>query len=135
MLVLDSTMAIDAAPDTDATFDDSVTVVLADDHLPDRMGFLRALEGEGFSVVAEVSDAGDAVGAVLRHRPDVCLLELGLRGGGITAIETISTKHPETRIAALAGTRAPRTRCTARYSQVPTATCLPTWRRTACRPR
>ena len=60
-------------------------VVLADDHAPTRAGVRLALEHSEFGVVAEATTAAEAVSAALRHRPDVCLLDIYMPGGGIEA--------------------------------------------------
>jgi DNA-binding NarL/FixJ family response regulator len=52
-------------------------------------------------VVAEVDTADDAVAAALSLRPELCLLELRLPGGGIGAVKQISQALPATKIAIL----------------------------------
>jgi len=70
-------------------------VVLADDHLPTRAGVKAALEEGGFAVVADVGTGPRAVEAVLSHRPDVCVLDVHMPGGGgIEAAEAISGAIP-----------------------------------------
>ncbi|MER6031795.1 response regulator transcription factor [Streptomyces sp. NPDC001851] len=55
----------------------SVSVVIADDQEMVRMGFRLILEGqEDISVVGEASDGVEAVEAVHRLRPDVCLMDI-----------------------------------------------------------
>jgi DNA-binding NarL/FixJ family response regulator len=77
-------------------------IVLAEDD-PSTLAVVKhALEGEGFRVVAEAHDAAEAVAAVVRHRPDVCLLEVDLPGDGIKASQAIWSKVPDARIAMLA---------------------------------
>jgi DNA-binding NarL/FixJ family response regulator len=78
-----------------------LTVVLADDHAPTRAGVRMALESSGFTVAAEVDTADAAVGATLRHRPSVCLLDLCMPGGGIAAARRIRDEAPETKIVIL----------------------------------
>jgi len=73
-------------------------VVLADDHLPSRAGVCSVLGAAGMEVCADVGTATLAVGAVIRHRPDVCLLEVALRGDGIAAAEEIALRVPETAV-------------------------------------
>jgi DNA-binding NarL/FixJ family response regulator len=46
------------------------------------------------SICADVSTADMAVAAVLRHLPDVCLLEVTLPGGGIAAAEELALRAP-----------------------------------------
>jgi DNA-binding NarL/FixJ family response regulator len=69
-------------------------VLLADDHVPMRSGVRIALEERGFTVVAEVGDAVDAVSAALEHRPDICLLDLYMPGNGIVAARRIKAALP-----------------------------------------
>ncbi len=77
-------------------------IVLAEDD-PSTLAVVKhALESDGFRVVAEARDAAEAVAAVVRHRPDVCLLEVDLPGAGIKASQAIWSKLPDARIAMLA---------------------------------
>ncbi len=54
----------------------SVEVVLVDDQAMVRSGLGSLLEGDKIAVVAEASDGEEAVAAVLRHRPDVVLMDI-----------------------------------------------------------
>ncbi|MGW2650442.1 response regulator [Streptomyces sp. NPDC001393] len=55
----------------------SVSVVIADDQEMVRMGFRLILEGQDdISVVGEAGDGVEAVEAVHRLRPDVCLMDI-----------------------------------------------------------
>lgn len=83
---------------------EAVTVVLADQDEPTRMGLREALEANGFAVVAEAIDAEDAIEAALLHRPSVCLLDMGIPGGGVMAAAQMGPELPDTRIAMLATT-------------------------------
>jgi DNA-binding NarL/FixJ family response regulator len=78
----------------------SVRVVLADDHPPTRMGVRLALAGDGFEV-EEAADAATAVELVRRLRPDVCLLDITMPGGGIDAARQIAQHAPETAVVML----------------------------------
>jgi DNA-binding NarL/FixJ family response regulator len=80
---------------------DVLTVVVADDHVPARAGVRAALELGPFAVVAEAHDAASAVVAALEHRPDVCLLDIHMPGGGITAASRIAVELPETAVVML----------------------------------
>jgi len=51
-------------------------VVIADDQALVRTGFRMILNEAGISVVAEAADGTEAVSAVLRHRPDVVLMDI-----------------------------------------------------------
>ena len=78
-----------------------VTVVLADDQAATRAGVRRVLTPHGFRIVAEVENAAEAVIAALKHRPDVCILEIRIPGNGIAAARRISEELPETKIVML----------------------------------
>jgi DNA-binding NarL/FixJ family response regulator len=71
-------------------------VLLADDHAPTRAGVRMALEADGLIVCAEAADATQAVEAALRERPDLCLLDVRMPGGGTSAASTISARLPNT---------------------------------------
>jgi DNA-binding NarL/FixJ family response regulator len=59
-----------------------IRVVVVDDHPMWRDGVRSDLERDGdFLVVAEAGDAARAVEAVVRHRPDLVLLDLNLPDG------------------------------------------------------
>jgi two-component system NarL family response regulator len=81
--------------------DDTARVVLADDHVPTRTGVRLALEGKGFRIVAEVGTAQAAIEEAIRHRPELCLLDLSMPGGGIPAAQRIHAEVPETKIVVL----------------------------------
>jgi DNA-binding NarL/FixJ family response regulator len=77
------------------------TVVIADDHPPIRLGVRMALMQGGFRVLAEVADADGAVEAVLRERPDACLLDVRMPGGGIEAAVRLAELAPDTAVVML----------------------------------
>jgi DNA-binding NarL/FixJ family response regulator len=68
--------------------------VLADDHATTRLGVRSALEEGDFQVVAEAVDAAGAVAAALEHRPDLCLLDVYMPGGGISAAAELAESLP-----------------------------------------
>ncbi len=72
--------------------------MLADDSAPAREGIKRAIEPYGLRVVAEVSNAADALTVALAQRPDVCVLAVGLPGNGIGAARLIKQSLPATKI-------------------------------------
>jgi DNA-binding NarL/FixJ family response regulator len=76
-------------------------VVVADPYAAFREGVRLALEGEGFTVAAEASNADDAVMVAARERPDLCLIDVHLRGNGIAAARRIGEAVPETAVVML----------------------------------
>lgn len=83
----------------------SLTVVIADDHAPTRLGVRMTLEEDGFTVVAEASTAPSAVAAALEHRPDVVLLDVHMPGSGIAAARTLTTELPSAAVVMLTVSR------------------------------
>jgi DNA-binding NarL/FixJ family response regulator len=78
-------------------------VILADDHNLVRAGISNILKGlPGVEVVAEASDGREALELVLRHRPDVALLDIAMPGlNGLDAAERIVKEAPSTRVVIL----------------------------------
>jgi DNA-binding NarL/FixJ family response regulator len=70
------------------------TVVIADDHAPTREGVRAVLEEAGFEVVGEAADAAGAVAAAQQARPDICLLDVNMPGGGVHAARRIADVVP-----------------------------------------
>jgi DNA-binding NarL/FixJ family response regulator len=75
--------------------------VIADDHPPTRAGVRATLEEGGFSVCAEVGNAAEAVEAVIRERPEICLLDIHMPGSGVKATAEIASKMPDTAVVML----------------------------------
>src|SRR3712207_1667444 len=75
--------------------------VIADDHPVVRSVVQAALEADGWEVCAAVGDATAAVAAVYEHRPSVCLLDLHMPGGGLTAARVIAAEAPSTQVVIL----------------------------------
>jgi two-component system NarL family response regulator len=79
-------------------------VLIADDHVPTRVGVRLALESDGFVVCAEEPNGVAAVAAALREEPDICLLDVHMPGGdGIQAATAIRAQLAETQIVMLSG--------------------------------
>ena len=81
------------------------TILIADDHPLIRIGVRHALERAGWQVCAEAVDAAGAVEAATMTRPDVCLLDIRMPGGGIEAAAEIAAQVPETEIVMLTVSR------------------------------
>jgi DNA-binding NarL/FixJ family response regulator len=82
-----------------------VTVVLADDHELFRMAVREELEERGFDVVGEAEDAPGAVSVALTEVPDICLLDVRMRGDGIRAAQEIAAQLPSVKAVMLTATR------------------------------
>jgi len=77
------------------------TVVIVDDHAMFRGGVRAELAGR-VEVVAEAEDVDTAIDAVLRHEPEVVLLDVHLPGGGgVEVMRRVGGRAPGTRFLAL----------------------------------
>ena len=72
-------------------------VLIADDHQPIRAGVRMALEEGGCVVVGEAGTAFRAVELANELRPDACILDITMPGGGLWALRTILDQQPRTR--------------------------------------
>ena len=79
----------------------AVRVLLADGHAAFRQGVRMALEQHGYAVCAEADDVEGAVEAAIREQPELCLIEVRLAGGGISAANRISDALPGTLVVML----------------------------------
>jgi two-component system, NarL family, nitrate/nitrite response regulator NarL len=57
-------------------------ILIADDHPLIRRALRRDLERGGLEVCAEARTGAEAIEAALRERPDLCLLDVQMPGGG-----------------------------------------------------
>lgn len=77
-------------------------VLVADDHAPTRADVRRALASDpSFEICAEAADAPAAIGAALREKPDICLLDLRMPGSGLATVWEIRARLPEVKIVIL----------------------------------
>jgi DNA-binding NarL/FixJ family response regulator len=80
-------------------------VVVAEDSLLIREGVVRVLEGAGFEVVAETSDAEELMDAVRAHAPDVAVVDIRMppthTDEGVRAAKAIRSELPETGVLVL----------------------------------
>jgi DNA-binding NarL/FixJ family response regulator len=80
----------------------SVEVVLVDDQAMVRSGLRSLLEDDGIEVVAEAADGEAGVAAVLRHRPDVVLMDIRMPVlDGIAAIRRLVEAGSSARVLVL----------------------------------
>jgi DNA-binding NarL/FixJ family response regulator len=79
----------------------TLRVLIADDHAPTRDDVRRALTKSGIEVCAEAADAAHAVRRALETKPDICLLDLRMPGGGVSAAWEIAARLPTTKIVML----------------------------------
>jgi len=78
-------------------------IALADDHTLVRAGIRALLEADGrVEVVTESGDGREALELVLRHRPDVALIDLGMPGlNGLELARRLTQELPRTRVIVL----------------------------------
>lgn len=67
-----------------------------------RQHIRTGLKERGFSVVGEASTVDDALALAVRAEPELCLVELRLPGGGLTAVGRIVKAVPSTTVVVLA---------------------------------
>jgi two-component system response regulator NreC len=93
-----------SSPAESSVATDTITIVVADDHLVVRSGLRLLLEVEGgFSVVAEAADADSALRSVLGYKPTVLVLDLNMPGDltSLDAIPQVSERSPGTSVVVL----------------------------------
>ncbi|TWI02784.1 DNA-binding NarL/FixJ family response regulator [Luteimonas cucumeris] len=75
-------------------------VLIVDDHTLVRAGIARLLQGSpDMDVVAEASDAQQAIDLAIIHRPDIILLDLSLPGrSGLDVLQPLQEAVPHARI-------------------------------------
>lgn len=77
-------------------------VLIADDHPPTLAAIREALEqAPHMEVCAAATDAPSAIREAVDTRPDICLLDLMMPGGGLGAIREITSRLPTTRVVVL----------------------------------
>ena len=88
---------------------EGIRIVIADDHPIFREGVVETLSDfAGCEIVAECSNADDAVASVIEHLPDIVLLDISMPGGGIDAARRIAEACPVVRILMLTASESGR---------------------------
>jgi DNA-binding NarL/FixJ family response regulator len=76
-----------------------IRVGVVDDHQILRDGVIFALEADpDIEIVGQGESADDALDIVARNSPDVLLLDVNMPGGGMNALEKITSLYPATKI-------------------------------------
>jgi DNA-binding NarL/FixJ family response regulator len=83
--------------------ENSIRVMLVDDHLAFRKGMAALIESEpDLRVIAEAGDGAKALDVYRQKKPDVVLMDLRLPGmGGVEAIIAIRKEFPDARVIVL----------------------------------
>lgn len=83
----------------------AATVLLVDDHLMFQEGLRRILEAQGdLQVVGETDTVAGAVEQARDLRPDLVLLDIGLKdGSGLDALPRVLQESPQSRVLVLSG--------------------------------
>jgi two-component system, NarL family, nitrate/nitrite response regulator NarL len=80
----------------------SIRVLLVDDHELFREGVAELLSHyPSIEIVAKGATAADAVRLSSEHLPDILLLDIGIPGGGLNAVQAVAASSPITKIVML----------------------------------
>ena len=77
------------------------TLVLVEDEPVTRTTLRGLLVEAGFQVTAEAGDAETAIEVCVRERPQLCLVDLNIPGGGIRVVREVSQRVPEALVVVL----------------------------------
>jgi DNA-binding NarL/FixJ family response regulator len=79
-----------------------VRLLICDDHEVIRTGLACLLAGTEIQIVAEAANGKDALKAAMKEKPDVILLDIRMPDGdGLSTLEKIRSKVPESRVVML----------------------------------
>lgn len=77
----------------------TISVLLIDDHTILREGYSQLLESAGFEIAGEAANAEDGYQAFIVQKPTVCLLDLSMPGaGGLECIRRILARDSQANI-------------------------------------
>jgi DNA-binding NarL/FixJ family response regulator len=77
------------------------TAVLVEDEPVARTATRAILEDDGFKLTGEASTADEGIQVALIERPDICLVDIGIPGGGTRVVREVSSRLPETVVVVL----------------------------------
>ncbi|MFP4528713.1 MAG: response regulator [Candidatus Kapaibacterium sp.] len=86
-----------------STFEDKISIILADDHEVVRAGLRRLLSiDKSFHITEEAANGADAVELVRYYKPDIALLDILMpKKSGIEAAKEIKAADPKTLVVIL----------------------------------
>lgn len=80
----------------------TIRVLIADAHTLTRAALRDTISIDSrFEVCAEIGDAAGAVAAAVREHPDICVLDVQLPGGGLSAAWEINARLPRAKLVML----------------------------------
>ena len=78
-------------------------MLIANDDTAARARVRAAARAADLRICGYASSADDAVSRAIRTRPDICLLDLDLPGGGLRAAAEIADRLPQAGVVVLSG--------------------------------
>lgn len=72
-----------------------------------RRSLRDGLSAAGIDVAADCGSAAELLAAISRERPDVCVLERELAGGGLVAAVAVATPRPAPKVLVVGGRGTP----------------------------
>jgi DNA-binding NarL/FixJ family response regulator len=100
-----TTLRHEFRPSPSGKSDEAPTVVLVEDHVALRKGVELLLRSEGLSVIGVADDVDYAYELVSRRRPDVILVDIGLRGSsGLDLARRLLDDDPDAGVLLYSGT-------------------------------